>query len=72
MGTRAGAHGSGERVQGEFDGACRDFKITHSPKQPRPAWTNGFAERLEGTILRQALAEAFWRTHPSPPTSEVA
>ena len=41
----------GSEFQGEFDQACRDLGATHSRTKPRHAWTNGFVERLQGTIL---------------------
>jgi len=41
----------GSEFQGEFDQACRDLGVTHFRTKPRHAWTNGFVERLQGTIL---------------------
>ncbi|MBC7220797.1 DDE-type integrase/transposase/recombinase [Candidatus Bipolaricaulota bacterium] len=47
--------------KGEFDEACRDLGITHSRAKPRHAWTNGFVERLQGTILHEHWRVAFRR-----------
>jgi len=44
--------GSSE-FKGEFDQACRELNIRHTKTRPRHAWTNGFVERLQGTILHE-------------------
>src|SRR3989441_4338153 len=42
----------GPEFKGAFDEACRQLGIRHTRTKPRHAWTNGFVERLQGTILR--------------------
>ena len=39
--------------KGAFDEACRAQRIRHTRTQRRHAWTNGFVERLQGTIPRE-------------------
>lgn len=46
-----------------FDFACRVLGIAHRQTQPRHAWTNGFVERLQGTILTELWRVAFRRTY---------
>ena len=46
----------GSEFKATFDATCRDLGIRHTRIQPRHAWTNGFVERLQGTIL-----EEHWR-----------
>ncbi|MBC7093238.1 DDE-type integrase/transposase/recombinase [Candidatus Bipolaricaulota bacterium] len=41
----------GSEFKGEFDRACRELGIVHTRTKPRHAWTNGFVERLQRTIL---------------------
>lgn len=53
----------GSEFKGEFDQACRDLGITHSRTKPRHAWTNGFVERLQGTILHEHWRVAFRRRY---------
>jgi len=53
----------GSEFKGEFDQACRDLRITHSRTKPRHAWTNGFVERLQGTILHEHWRVAFRRRY---------
>ena len=43
----------GSEFKGEFDRACRELKIVHTRTKPRHAWTNGFVERFQETILRE-------------------
>ena len=43
----------GSEFKAEFDQACRDLGVRHTRTQPRHAWTNGFVERLQGTILHE-------------------
>jgi transposase InsO family protein len=42
--------GGGE-FKAEFDAACEALGIRHTRIRPRHAWTNGFVERLQQTIL---------------------
>ena len=53
----------GSEFKGEFDRACRDLKIVHTRTKPRHAWTNGFVERLQGTILREHWRVEFRRRY---------
>ena len=46
----------GSEFKGLFDEACQRLGIRHTRTRPRHAWTNGFVERLQGTIL-----EEHWR-----------
>jgi transposase InsO family protein len=41
----------GSRCKGEFDVTCRELNVRHTRTKPRHAWTNGFVERLQQTIL---------------------
>ena len=51
----------------EFDGAfaqtCQELGIRHTQTQPRHAWTNGFVERLQGTILHEHWRVEFRRRY---------
>ncbi|UCF87948.1 MAG: IS481 family transposase [bacterium] len=51
----------GREYYGEFDKACVAKAIQHTRTKPRHAWTNGFVERLQGTILRELWRVAFRR-----------
>lgn len=46
----------GPEFRGAFDAACQRRGIRHTRTKPRHAWTNGFVEWLQGTIL-----EEHWR-----------
>ena len=46
----------GSEFKAAFDVACRELGVRHTRTKPRHAWTNGFVERLQGTIL-----EEHWR-----------
>lgn len=52
--------GGGE-FKGEFDTACRALGIRHTRIKPRHAWTNGFVERLQQTILSEHWRVVFRR-----------
>jgi transposase InsO family protein len=54
--------GGGE-FKGAFDEACRQLGIRHTRTQPRHAWTNGFVERLQGTILQEHWRVQFRRRY---------
>lgn len=53
----------GSEFRGAFDQACAPLGIDHRRTQPRHAWTNGFVERLQGTILSELWRCAFRRTY---------
>jgi transposase InsO family protein len=61
--VRAVLTGDGPEFYGRFLTACRDLGIEHRPTKPRHAWTNGFVERLQGTILSELWRVAFRRTY---------
>ncbi len=46
-----------------FEHACRQAQIQHRRTQARHAWTNGFVERLQGTILTEHWRVVFRRTY---------
>jgi transposase InsO family protein len=50
----------GNEFRGAFDHACSELGIRHTRTKPRHAWTNGFVERLQGTILNE-----HWRIEPA-------
>ena len=51
----------GSEYRGAFDRACAAQGIRHTRTQPRHAWTNGFVERLQGTILTELWRVEFRR-----------
>jgi len=53
----------GSEFKGEFEETCRKLKVKHTRTKPRHAWTNGFVERLQGTILREHWRVAFRRRY---------
>jgi len=53
----------GSEFKAEFDQACRELNIRHTRTKPRHAWTNGFVERLQGTILHEHWRIAFRRRY---------
>jgi transposase InsO family protein len=53
----------GSEFKGVFDEACRELGIAHTRTKPRHAWTNGFVERLQGTILHEHWRVAFRRRY---------
>jgi transposase InsO family protein len=53
----------GSEFQRRFTEACAALGIDHRRTKPRCAWTNGFVERLQGTILTELLRVAFRRTY---------
>src|SRR5882672_4556130 len=53
----------GPEFNGAFDEACRQLGIRHTRTKPRHAWTNGFVERLQGTILQEHWRVAFRRRY---------
>jgi transposase InsO family protein len=53
----------GSEFKGAFDEACHALGIRHSRTRPRHAWTNGFVERLQGTILHEHWRIQFRRQY---------
>ena len=53
----------GSEFKGAFDEACRDLGIRHTRTQPRHAFTNGFVERLQQTILHEHWRIEFRRRY---------
>jgi len=53
----------GHEFRGAFDHACAELGIKHTRTQPRHAWTNGFVERLQGTILNEHWRIEFRRRY---------
>ena len=53
----------GSEFKGAFDEACRALGIRHTRTKPRHAWTNGFVERLQGTILQEHWRVVFRRRY---------
>jgi len=53
----------GPEFKGAFDDACRALGLRHTRTKPRHAWTNGFVERLQGTILQEHWRIAFRRRY---------
>jgi transposase InsO family protein len=53
----------GSEFKGAFAKACRDLGIRHTRTRPRHAWTNGFVERLQGTILHEHWRIEFRRRY---------
>jgi transposase InsO family protein len=53
----------GPESKGAFDEACRALGLRHTRTKPRHAWTNGFVERLQGTILQEHWRVAFRRRY---------
>jgi len=53
----------GSEFKGAFDDACRVLGIRHTRTRPRHAWTNGFVERLQGTILHEHWRIQFRRQY---------
>jgi transposase InsO family protein len=53
----------GPEFQAAFVIACAGLKVQHRRTRPRHPWTNGFVERLQGTILTELWRCAFRRTY---------
>lgn len=53
----------GNEFKGVFDHACRQHTIRHTRTRPRHAWTNGFVERLQGTLLHEHWRIEFRRRY---------
>jgi transposase InsO family protein len=61
--VRAVLTDQGIEWRGAFDAACRTAGIAHRRTQPRHAWTNGFVERLQGTILAECWRVVFRQSY---------
>ena len=53
----------GSEFKGAFDQACSKLGIRHTRTKPRHAFTNGFVERLQQTILHDHWRVAFRRRY---------
>jgi len=53
----------GSEFKAAFDAACRLLGIRHTRTKPRHCWTNGFVERLQGTILHEHWRVVFRRRY---------
>jgi transposase InsO family protein len=53
----------GNEFKADFDQACAALGIRHTRTKPRHCWTNGFVERLQGTILHEHWRVAFRRRY---------
>jgi transposase InsO family protein len=51
----------GNEFKATFDEACATLSIRHTRTKPRHAWTNGFVERLQQTILHEHWRVVFRR-----------
>ena len=54
---------NGKESKGAFVAACAARRIRHTRTKPGHAWTNGFVERLQGTILHEHWRIAFRRQY---------
>ena len=53
----------GPEFKADFDDRCAALHIQHRRTRPRHPWTNGFVERLQGTILTELWRCVFRRTY---------
>jgi len=53
----------GPEFQTAFTAVCHQLGIEHRRTKPRHAWTNGFVERLQDTILSELWRVACRRTY---------
>jgi transposase InsO family protein len=53
----------GTEFKGAFAQACRALGLRHTRTKPRHAWTNGFVERLQGTLLQEHWRIEFRRRY---------
>lgn len=53
----------GSEYRGAFDRACEELGLRHTRTKPQHPWTNGFVERLQGTILHEHWRVAFRRRY---------
>ena len=52
---------NGKEFKAGFVSSCAAHGVTHTRTKPRHAWTNGFVERLQGTILHEHWRVEFRR-----------
>ncbi len=52
---------NGKEFKASFVTTCADRQARHTRTKPRHAWTNGFVERLQGTILHEHWRVEFRR-----------
>ncbi len=57
----------GSEFKGAFDDTCRDLGIRHTRTKPRHAFTNGFVERIQQTILHEHWRIEFRRRYFTKP-----
>jgi transposase InsO family protein len=53
----------GSEFKADFDLACGELGIRHTRTKPRHAWTNGFVERLQQTLLAEHWRIQFRRRY---------
>ena len=53
----------GTEFKGAFAQVCRGLRLRHTRTKPRHAWTNGFVERLQGTLLQEHWRIQFRRRY---------
>jgi transposase InsO family protein len=53
----------GSEFKGFFDAVCSELGVRHTRTKPRHCWTNGFVERLQGTIFHEHWRVAFRRRY---------
>ncbi len=53
----------GTEFKGAFTQVCRALGLRQTRTQPRHAWTNGFVERLQGTLLQEHWRIQFRRRY---------
>lgn len=53
----------GSEFKAAFSKFCSDNDVTQTRIKPRHPWTNGFVERLQGTVLREHWRIAFRRQY---------
>jgi transposase InsO family protein len=53
----------GSEFKGEFTRTCRELGIRHTRTKPRHPFTNGFVERVQGTILHEHWRIEFRRRY---------
>jgi len=54
---------NGKEFKGDFATGCERMGVRVTRTKPRHAWTNGFVERLQGTILHEHWRIAFRRQY---------
>jgi len=58
----------GKEFTGAFAAGCERLRIGVTRTKPRHAWTNGFVERLQRTILHEHWRIAFRRQYFAAPS----